>query len=173
VKYIPTMFAIVTLVSTACMTTKVHQHNLPCHTRTKADVIRSSMALLVQHGFTVTLSDTITGLIQAETAENRDVWTGNIEKRVWQIGIRPELDKSVLAAESGPITKPADGPSMYVIATAKTVNRTQNAFGATLATSEVYYSDAAHEDWEWYWDIRRGLESVCGAKVVISTKKLH
>lgn len=169
------LFAILGLFAVGCSGVKIQQHNIPCHTRTRADVLRSAMSLLVQHGFNVTIADTTIGLVQGETEESREIWSGMISKRVWQISIRPDLGKlGVISAESqATLTKPIDQPSMYVIATAKTVNKTTNAFGATLSTSELYYDDDVHQDWEWYWEVRRGLESVCGSKVVISTRKIN
>ena len=169
------LFAILGLFAVGCSGVKIQQHNIPCHTRTRADVLRSAMSLLVQHGFTVSIADTTIGLVQGETEESRDIWSGMITKRVWQISIRPELGKigELSPADQAALSKPAQQPSMYVIATAKTVNKTTNAFGATLSTAELYYDDDVHQDWEWYWEVRRGLESVCGSKVVISTRKIN
>lgn len=159
----------------SCAGVKVKQHNLPCHTRSRAEVLQSAMSLLVQHGFTITLADTTIGLVQAETEESRNIWSGANGKRMWQISIRPELGNfgSVQPGEQATLTRPIEGRSMFVVATARTVTRTTNAYGATLATAEEYYDDNSHSDWEWYWGVRSGLESLCGAKVVISTKSLN
>lgn len=169
------LFAILGLFAVGCSGVKIQQHNIPCHSRTRADVLRSAMSLLVQYGFTVSIADTTIGLVQGETEESRDVWSGMITKRIWQISIRPELGKlgELSATDQAALSKPAQQQSMYVIATAKTVNKTTNAFGATISTAELYYDDDVHQDWEWYWEVRRGLESVCGSKVVISTRKIN
>lgn len=159
----------------SCAGVKVQQHNLPCHTRTRAEVLQSAMSLLVQHGFTITLADTTIGLVQAETEESRNIWLGSSGKRMWQISIRPELGSvgAIQPGDQATLSKPMEGRSMFVVATAKTVTRTTNAYGATLATAEEYYDDKSHTDWEWYWGVRSGLESICGARVVISTKSMN
>jgi hypothetical protein len=166
---------LIAAVFIGCSGVKIQQHNLPCHTRTKADVLRSAMSLLVQHGFKITVADTVLGLVQAETEETRDIWSGMISKRVWQVSIRPELGPlgQIDPVGQAALSKPQTDRTMYVIATARTVNKTTNAFGATISTAEIYYDDSVHEDWEWYWEVRRGLESVCGSKVVISTRKVN
>ncbi len=160
------------LLVNACSATKIQQHNIGCFDRSKADVLRSATTLLVQHGFNVTHADTVVGLVQGETAESRDAWTGMITKRVWQVNVSPVLDKQT-SSSAAALTAPAGKQSLYIIATARTVNRTQNAFGATIATAEQYYDDTSHEDWEWYWGVRNGLEAICGSKAVITTKKVH
>jgi hypothetical protein len=165
---------VVAIACCAGCATSIKQHNIGCYDRSKADVLRSASALLIQNGFTITMADTIIGLVQAETAESRDIWSGTISKRVWQVNIKPELGKDVVAgASTAALTAPPGAKPMYIMATAKTVNRTQNAYGATLSTSEVYYDDSAHEDWEWYWDVRKGMEEMCGTKAVVTTKKVH
>jgi hypothetical protein len=168
-------FAFLTaLVSSGCAT-RIRQHNLPCHNRTVADVVRATTSTLVMNGFRITHSDTIVGLIQAQTDESRNVWTGIVEQRVWQVALRPNLNNvgEVTAGNSLSLAPPTDKQPLYLVATAKVVGRTQNAFGATLSTSEEYYGDHVHEDWTWYWDVRRGLEQVCGATAVVTVKKQH
>jgi len=158
-----------------CMTTKIQQHNIGCFDRSKADVVRSATALLVQNGFNVTMADTIVGIVQGETEPQHDIWSGQNTKRVWQVTVKPELAKSaaVTAGDQAVLTAPPGSKPLYVVATAKTVSSSQNAFGATLSSNETYYDDSAHEDWEWYWDVRKGLEGICGTKAVITTKKMH
>jgi len=169
-----TTTAIMLSVLSGCMTTKIRQHTIDCNARSKADILRSATTLLVQSGFTVTLADTVVGLVQAETAEQYDIWSGTNSRRVWQISIRSDVGQTnsttggAMASSALPGAKP-----LHVIATARTINRGQNAFGATSSTSEVYYDDSAHEDWEWYWDVRKGLETMCGAKAIITTKNMH
>ncbi len=169
--YLPSIGIVVLTILSGCMTTKVKQHNIGCPDRSKADVLRSATSLLVQSGFTVTLADTIIGLVQAESAEQHDVWTGTTSKRVWQVSIRSDVEEK---PETPGITgMPVGAKPMYIVATARTVNRGQTAFGATSSTSEFYYDDSAHSDWEWYWDVRKGLEAMCGTKAVITTKTMH
>ena len=163
------------LVATSCVGVKIQQHNLPCHSRNKAQVVQSAAALLVQHGFKITMADTLIGLVQAETDETFDIWSGTTGRRVWQISLRRELGPITTAkpGDNAILTQPTDQNPLFVVATAKTVTQSKNAFGATLASAEHYYDDKAHKDWEWYWGVRQGLESVCDAKVVITTKKMN
>ena len=160
-----------TLTLPSCKTVNIKQHNIGCFDRSKADVLRSATALLVQHGFTVTMADTVIGIVQGETPPSHDIWTGMNSKRVWQITVSPILDKQ--ASANAALTAPVGAQAMYIMAMAKTVNSSQNAFGSTLSTSEEYYDDKSHKDWEWYWGVRNGLESICGTKAVITSKKLY
>ena len=166
---------VATVFLTSCMSTKVQQHNLPCHDRTVADVVRSATSILVLNGFRITHSDTIVGLVQAQTDESRDIWTGAVNQRVWQIVMKPDLKDAgeVKAGEVTTLAAPTGKKPLYIIATAKVVSRSQNAYGATLATSETYYDNDAHKDWQWYWDVRTGLEQICGTTAVITTKKMN
>ena len=171
--FLYTIAAGVLLVS--CSGVKVQQHNLPCHTRTRAQAIQTATSLLVQHGFKITLADTLVGLVQAETEDTREVWTGAFIKRVWQVNVRPDVGPIGIAKpeDQETLTKRKTSKPMFIIATAKTITRTTNAFGATLATAEHYYDDEAHQDWEWYWAVRQGLESLCETKVIITTKSVN
>ncbi|MBI2794197.1 MAG: hypothetical protein HYX66_06055 [Ignavibacteria bacterium] len=171
------VISLLTIISftTGCRTTTVKQHNLPCHHRTQSDVIRSATSILVQNGFRITLSDTLVGLVQAETEEMHDIWTGVNSKRVWQISIKHSLDSSAIisAGNAQELAASPDIQPLYIVAFAKVVGRTQNAFGATLASGEMYYDSETHKDWEWYWDVRKGLEGICGAVSVITSKKMN
>lgn len=163
------------LLLPGCMTTKISQHNLPCHSRTQTDVIRSATSILVMNGFRITISDTTVGLVQAETEESRNIWTGYISKRIWQINITPRLDNNIdpKSGNKAALEALATSKPLYIIATAKETSKSQNAFGATLLTTETYYDDDAHKDWEWYWAVRKGLENLCGATSVITVKKMY
>jgi len=155
--------------------TTIKQHHINCFDRSRADVLRSATALLVQTGFNITFADTIIGLVQAETAEQHNIWVGLFTKRVWQITVKPAIGKfdKVTSGDQATLSAPPGSQPLYIMATAKTIDRSQNIFGATISTSETYYDDNAHEDWEWYWDIRKGLETVCGTKAVITVKKMN
>jgi len=121
------------------------------------------------------MADTIIGIVQGETASEHDIWTGQNTKRVWQVTVKPDFATTAMvsAGDQAALTAPQGSKPLFVLATAKTVSSSQNAFGATLSSNETYYDDSAHEDWEWYWDVRKGLESICGTKAVITTKKMH
>jgi hypothetical protein len=166
---------VLTLLSYSCSGVKIQQHNLACHTKNRAEIVQTATSLLTMYNFKISLADTVIGLIQAESEEQRDVWSGAVTKRVWQINIRPDLGP--VTSKPGPgqesLSRPKSGKPMFVIATAKTITRTTNVFGATLATAEHYYDDDAHRDWEWYWGVRTGLESVCDSRVVIITRSMN
>lgn len=36
--------------------------------------------------------------------------------------------------------------------------------------SDTYYKDDSSQDWGWYWNVRDGLEALCGTKLVIVEK---
>lgn len=171
------------MLSVGCAT-KIHQHNLNCPTRSRAEIVRSSTALLVKNGFTITMSDTLIGIVQAETEETRSVWSAVNTKKVWQIITEQPVstnkqeqanNKSVSTGSSSSYSATGDAaaPGLVIIATAKTVDRTQSVFGAQTSASETYYDDDSHSDWEWYWDVRKGLEALCGSKIYITTVKRH
>jgi len=166
---------LLSILAVSCAGVKVQQHNLPCHTRNRAQALQTATSLLVQHGLKITVADTLIGLVEAESEDTRDIWTGVMVRRVWQINIRPDVGPLETAKpdDQETLAKPKNGRSMFIIATAKTITRTTNAFGATLATAEHYYDDKAHQDWEWYWGVRQGLESLCDARVVITTKSVN
>lgn len=160
---------------TGCVGVKIQQHNLPCHTRSKAEIVQAATALLVQNSLKITMADTLIGLVQAESEEEFNAWTASTSKRIWQISIRPTIGPlgNVSPAVQETLSKPKHSNPMFIIATARTITQTKNAFGATSASGEYYYDDSANRDWEWYWSVRDGLESVCGAKVIITTKKVN
>ena len=166
---------LLSILAVSCAGVIVQQHNLPCHTRNRAQAMQTATSLLVQHGLKITVADTLIGLVQAESEDTRDVWSGVMVKRMWQINIRPDTGPlgMVKPSDQETLSKPNNGRSMFIIATAKTITRTTNTFGATLATAEHYYDDKAHQDWEWYWGVRQGLESLCDARVVITTKTMN
>lgn len=162
------------LFAQSCMTTKIKQHNLPCYQRTQVEIIRSATSILVMNGFRITLADTLMGLVQAETEEAHDVWSGRDNKRVWTISIKSSLDQEIMTTageqrtlESGQNSKP-----LYIVALAKVVSRSRNVYGATASASEDYYDNDSPKDWGWYWDVRKGLETICGATSVITVKEM-
>jgi hypothetical protein len=170
------VYAIVAaIIVTACGGVKIQQHNLPCHSRGKSEIIQAATALLVQQGLKITMADTLVGLVQAESEEQRDVWSGMYIKRYWQVSVRPTIGPlgEVKPADQESLSKPKHPKPMFIIATAKTTTQSRNVFGATIANAEHYYDDEAHRDWEWYWSVRDGLESICDAKVIITTKKMN
>lgn len=168
------LLAVVTTVFVACGTT-IRQHNIPCADRNPSDVVRSLTSILIQSGFRITHSDTLIGLIQAQTDEQRNIWSGGVEQRVWQISLKrmPNSQREAHAGTAAPPSGQSVAETVQIVATAKVLSKTQNAFGATLATAEIYYGDDTHEDWEWYWDVRNAMQSLCGTTAVITNKKMH
>lgn len=92
-----------------------------------------------------------------------------------------DVSTGVFVAESDPVVEPISGATIVnrwqvsfvnnkVLATAKSLTQSKNAFGATLATSETYYNQNVHKDHAWYWSIRNYLESKCGKIVEIKSK---
>ncbi len=134
--------AIVAATLTGCAQRPI-QINAPCQTKPTKEIISHLSALVAAEGMQITVVNDGAGILQATTAEERDVWTGTHTTKAWSFVVK-------------------DGT---VQAYAKTINQSRNTFGAVLATSETYYSDKVHEDWKWYWNVRRGLEELCGAGV--------
>ncbi|MBU3699657.1 MAG: hypothetical protein FGM33_06555 [Candidatus Kapabacteria bacterium] len=161
------------MVISGCSTV-IHQHNLACHNRTRTQIVQSATAVLVQSGFTIKSADTVLGLIQAETPDEARIG-GYLEHRVWQIMIKPRLEghSEISSQEKESLSKPQGAASMYLFATAKSVLKGTNVFGATTGTSETYYHDGVSESWNWYWDVRRGLEEICGARCIISKRSVN
>lgn len=57
-----------------------------------------------------------------------------------------------------------------IFATAKTNTYTKNIFATMTGNSDTYYKDDSSQDWGWYWNVRDGLETLCGTKLVIVEK---
>jgi hypothetical protein len=115
----------------------------PCTTQSTSDLIAALTALVVSEGMNISLVNEKVGILQASTAEEHSIWTGATTSNHWTFTVR-------------------DGK---VEAIAKSLSVSKNAFGATISSSETYYNDKAHKDWKWYWNVRNGLEALCGSKV--------
>lgn len=141
---------LVALILTSCGTT-VYQLQTKCDKTTPEELFKSISTLLMQQNFIIKQSDMKLGYLQAETMPSFSVWTGMDETRVW-----------VFQYVQGKI-----------IASAKQVLTKKNMFGQTESGAETYYNDNVHSDWSWYWDVRNGLENLCGDKIVITEKKVN
>ena len=129
---------VISVIVISCGTT-VRQLNTNCNESCR-DIFKSLTTVLLQENFKIIQNDVENGYLQAETEYSHSVWTGANTKRVWIF----QYDKG------------------KIIASAKEVSNSQNAFGATVSTSEFYYSDRkAHEDMTWYWRVRNELEKLC------------
>lgn len=100
-------------------------------------------ALVMAEGMQITLVNDNIGILQAATAEDHSIWTGIYSTRQWIFSMKGDT----------------------VLAYAKSIDQTRNAFGGVVGTSETYYTDKLHPDNAWYWNVRRGLETLCGSKV--------
>lgn len=127
---------------TACAQRPI-QLTTPCPTKPMREVVSSLSALVIAEGMQITLVNENIGILQASSPEDHSIWTGLYTIRQWIFTMKGDT----------------------VLAYAKTIDQSRNAFGATLATSETYYSDKVHPDHAWYWNVRRGLETLCGGKV--------
>jgi hypothetical protein len=104
--------------------------------------------MLIEEGFEIKKLDERSGVLQAETMSKYDFLMGGNHQKVWSIYL-------------------IEGK---VIAQAKVVTITTNAFGAVISSGETYYSDASHSSHDWYWDIRKKIEEKCG-EVIVDYKK--
>ncbi|MCE7933188.1 MAG: hypothetical protein DYG96_01205 [Chlorobi bacterium CHB2] len=119
------------------------QLTTPCASKSTKEIVAALSALVMAEGMQLTLVNDNIGILQASTAEDHSIWTGIYSTKQWVFTMKSDT----------------------VLAYAKTVDQSRNAFGAVLSTSETYYSDKVHPDHAWYWNVRRGLETLCGGKV--------
>lgn len=138
----PIPAVVLTTVVAACAQRPI-QITAPCQTKSAKEIIANLSALMAAEGMQITLANEQVGVLQASTAEERDPWTGMYTTKAWSLVVK-------------------DGT---VQAYAKTINQSRNAFGVVVATNETYYSDKVHQDWMWYWNVRRGLQELCGTDV--------
>jgi hypothetical protein len=118
----------------------------PCTSQSTSDLIAALTALVVSEGMNVTLVNEKVGILQASSAEDRSIWTGATTSNHWTFTVREGKVEPI----------------------AKSLTQTKNAFGATLSSSETYYTDKADQDWKWYWNVRNGLQTLCGSQVRIT-----
>jgi len=149
-KRIIIFFLLISFFLSSCGTT-MYQLKTDCSKVTVEELFKSITALLIEEDFIVKQSDLKLGYLQAETMPEFNVWLGMNEIRVWSF-------------------QDVNGK---IKATAKVVYTKKNIYGSTTGGSVTYYNDDAHEDWTWYWNIRNGLERICGNKIVIVKKKKH
>lgn len=117
----------------------------------KKNLIDGITGVLVEKGFNITTANAEVGLLQASTNPEYSVWTGANSSYHWMIKINK---------------------NNVVTAQAKIATFTQNAFGATTASSETYLGDDTHEDLDWYWDVRNMIQELCDSEIsIIKTEK--
>ncbi|MEY3387038.1 MAG: hypothetical protein RIR53_1849 [Bacteroidota bacterium] len=163
---------IISSLLTSCVAVPtVHQHNLECHTQSKAEVVRSVVRVLVEHNFTITFADTLAGVVYAGwDARGVPAPITYSFMREWKIFMADDLgDVGMIRAEDQEeMVKPKPNNAMYVIATARHIPFTMSLLGPRLR----YCNDTTSKDELWYWNVRKELESLCSAKTIITTKPL-
>ena len=137
------------LVLSSCSAPKMYQLTSSCKPTTE-EVFRSLSTLCLAEGFSIKNSDVKLGYLQAETNPNFDVWSGAETQNTWTF----QHDNS------------------KIIATAKRRVVSKNAFGAVLYSVEVYANDSTAQEFKWYWNVRKGLEKVCGTSITIIEKEI-
>lgn len=144
------MFLLLATVLCSCGHT-VYQLNTDCDRVSAEELFQSITTLLMQENFLIKQNDIKLGYLQAETVPDFNVWVGQTETRIW-----------VFQYIKGKI-----------VASAKVVYQGQNAFGSPTSSSQIYYGDKTHSDWTWYWTIRRGIETICGNKIIIKENHVN
>jgi len=142
-KYLFVSIMLVALLTISSCGTTVWQLKTDCSPSTE-EVINRITPILMEQNFLIKVNDPKTGLLQAETVPKFNFWMGMTEARYWIFQI----------------------VNNKVIAQAKIIYMKQNIFGATTGGTEIYYNDEASKDWSWYWQVRNGLETICGNKIV-------
>lgn len=120
----------------------------PCGSHDTKSTLKYLSGLVAAEGMQIELVNEDVGILRASLGPEHDFWTGMNLTKQWQFTIRGDT----------------------VLAFAKTISVSQNAFGATVGSSETYYSDKAHSDWTWYWNVRNPLQSFCGHEVIFIQK---
>ena len=105
--------------------------------KTTQEIISAFSALGMRENMIPKMADANIGYARLETMPANNIWIGGSDIRVWQL----QVDNTGT-----------------IIATAFN----QHSTGAT-----TYYGDNTHEDWKWYWNIRKGLQQLCGDSVRI------
>jgi len=139
------IFIVCGLLSSCVAPTTVYQLTTNCDKITCEELFSRISTLLVREGFLIKQSDTGIGYLQAESTPTYGAWSGTTETYYW-------------------IFKESHGK---IIAIAKKVAIEQNELGATRNVTETYFDDETDGDYTWYWTVRKGLEKICGEKIVI------
>ena len=113
-----------------------------CTPHTTTELITALTSLVASEGMNVTLVNENVGLLQASSPEHTSLLTGTSSNH-WTFTIK-------------------DG---RIDAYAKALFRTTNQYGATVSSSEYFYSDKDDRDNKWYWNVRNGLQRLCGDSI--------
>ena len=136
---------ILILLSLSSCTPTMYQHNCNCDAIDMKSLFTSISASLAKENMQIATSDINIGYLEARSKPAYSVLTGGTYTNIW-----------VIQYENGKI-----------IAYAKLLTETKNAFGVTLASSEGYYNDKASNDVGWYWNVRDDIEKLCKGKIEV------
>lgn len=139
------------ILLSSCSTT-VYQLTSNCDKISSDELFKSISTLLIQENFSIKQSDMNLLYLRAETEPIvKASLMGMIETRIWTFQL-------------------VNGK---IIATARQILVQKNAFGNETGSSEKYYNDKVHKSWGWYWNVRNGLENLCGDKIIIVEKETN
>ena len=115
------------------------------------DLFKSITTLLMQENFLIKQSDIRLGYLQAETIPEFD-------------------DAALMVGSSSQVYKiwVFQYKQGKIIATARSIRTIKQ--NHLQDGSQIYYSDKINKNkrTKWYWNIRNGLENLCGNKIVIA-----
>lgn len=143
------LFLTITLSLNSCITTKIHELQSNCDQITTDELFKSLTTLVLKENMIIKQSDAKLGYLQAETNPKRSPLSGETRSYAW-------------------VFQHSDGK---IVAYAKVLYSSQNAFGATKESGEAYYGDDSSKEEKWYWNVRNGIEKLCGNKIIIVTTK--
>jgi hypothetical protein len=116
---------------------------------TNQQILAKFSSLVMAEGLSVKNQDIELGIANAESVPDKNIWTGYTTQNIWNIRIENNT----------------------IIALATMNMFTQNIFGATTNTSTVSLGNETHDDYGWYWNVRDGLEELCGGKFNVIVKQ--
>lgn len=139
-----------TLLLIGCTPTK-WQMRAPCATEemTRSEIMENLVALVVQEEFNPTIINVEIGLLQTKTAETTSFWTGWSTTYHWNFSFSGDT----------------------IVGTAKSVVVSRNQYGVAMGSSEEYYNDETDRDESWYWNVRNGIENMCGERIIFIERK--
>ena len=114
-----------------------------CPTKTSAELVSAITTLITAEGMTITDHNPLVGILQASATEESLGRINVTTSRHWTFTIKDGL----------------------IGAYARVDTSTRNAAGVTIDSTQSFYSETAPDEWKWFWNVRRGLESICGTQV--------
>lgn len=139
---------ILLLFSLQSCAVKIYEHHKDC-LKDKQEIISKFSSLVIAEQMQIKMQDANIGVAQAETPVTKNIYNGQLEQKFWNLRI--------------------DGNNLII--TAYLTITQQNAFGVTLSQTTVYFDDKTHNDWGFFWNVRDGLEELCGGKFIVVEKK--